>query len=139
MSGTKILITLNKPEQFMPGDILICEFQVRPAPEFEVDCVEVSVMWSTEGKGQPDIGVHYFDRKRNLPASTFNSLQKLSTVLPQTPRSYDGRIIKVNWFVRVKVFGTRGETVTRDSEFRLGDGCFFPSVAEEEESDEAPT
>lgn len=107
---------------YQPDDFLICEYQVDCVADAEVNAIEVSVLWSTEGKGEEDIGVHFFERKKALPQSSYFLPHKLSTVLPATPLSYYGRILKVKWFVRVKVFLADGQTVIENQPFQLGPG-----------------
>jgi hypothetical protein len=121
-------IHLDKREYYSPGDFLICEYQIQPAEKSQISSIEASVLWSTEGKGEEDIGVHFFERKKSLPMATLHGRQRLSTVLPSSPLSYRGRILSVNWFVRVRLFFSDGETVTENHPFNLGPGCYFENV-----------
>jgi hypothetical protein len=41
-------------------------------------------------------------------------------VLPQSPLSYEGRMIQIRWSVRLRVFFD-GEQITKDHFFRLGE------------------
>ncbi len=125
---TQIDIWLDRRTCYYPGDILICEYQIRPTKPFVIDAIEVSVLWATEGKGQTDIGVHFFERKRSPRAQAYTGKQKLTTVLPETPLSYRGLILKVNWYVRVKLFSNDGQSLIEDEPFLLGPGCFFESA-----------
>ena len=127
MNPINIDIQLDKDQFYAPGDFLICEYQIDLDSEIKIKVLETSVLWSTEGKGEQDIGVHFFERKKSLPSANYLKLQKLSTVLPATPLSYRGRILRVDWYVRVKIFLSNGKTVTENRLFQLGDGCNFDS------------
>jgi hypothetical protein len=45
---------------------------------------------------------------------------QFSTRLPNSPLSYDGRIVKIRWCVRVRVFLPRGVELVEDELFQLG-------------------
>jgi hypothetical protein len=107
---------------FQPGDFLICEYFVFPNRHHEIEAIETSVIWLTEGKGESDIGVHFFERrqKQSLPTETFNHAQRISTVLPASPLSYEGTILKIRWGVRVRLFMSDAEQFTQDEYFQLG-------------------
>jgi hypothetical protein len=137
MNQTRIEIELDKKRLYEPGDFLICEFQIELAEDLEIKVLESSVLWSTEGKGEQDIGVHFFERKKSLPSAAYLQRQKLSTVLPATPLSYWGRILKVDWFVRVKIFLANGKTITENRQFQLGSGCNFDAFNFEESENES--
>ena len=110
-------------EVYFAGDFLTCQYEVEVSEAHDVQAIETSVVWLTRGKGEEDIGVHFFERrdKRSLSGETFNAPQRISTVLPISPLSYDGQILKVQWFVRVRLFLADGEQVTSDGYFKLGD------------------
>jgi hypothetical protein len=132
MNQTHIEIELDKKRLYEPGDFLICEFQIELAENQQIKVLESSVLWSTEGKGEQDIGVHFFERKKSLPSTAYLHTQKLSTVLPATPLSYRGRILNIDWYVRVKIFFANGRTFTENRLFQLGSGCNFDAFAEEQ-------
>lgn len=132
MNQTRIDIQLDKERLYEPGDFLICEYQIELATDSEIKVLETSVLWSTEGKGEQDIGVHFFERKKSLPSAAYLQTQKLSTVLPATPLSYRGRILNVDWYVRVKIFLANGRTFTENRLFQLGSGCNFDAFIEEQ-------
>ena len=102
---------------------MTCQYEVEVLDAHDVQAIETSVVWLTRGKGEEDIGVHFFERRdaRSLTSDTFKTPQRVSTVLPASPLSYDGQILKVQWFVRVRLFLADGEQATSDGYFRLGD------------------
>ena len=87
-----------------------------------VHSFEASVVWFTTGKGDTDIGVHFFERRltRSLPDGYLKQIQRLSTVLPLTPLSYAGRIVQISWSVRIRLFLDDNSQFTQDAPFRLG-------------------
>ena len=98
---------------FHPGDRLECEYQVDAVQPLDIQAVEASVMWFTEGKGDEDFGVHYFERYTPSDAidGDLRHLHLLRTDLPNSPLSYNGAIVKIRWCVRVRLFwGRRKET-----------------------------
>ena len=99
----------------------MCEYRLRGIEGLDVTSLEASVIWLTEGKGSEDIGVHFFQRftRDALSKPTLGNPKRLSTVLPNSPLSYDGRIVKVRWAVRVRLFYEEKE-LSKDQEFQLG-------------------
>lgn len=94
------------------------------------------MIWKAEGKGEEDIGVHFFERRNRatLGANAFDRPQKLTTVLPLSPFSYDGKILKIVWLVRVRLFLDSGREFIADEPFLLSldeSPCRFPMEAQE--------
>ena len=59
-----IALTLDRnPPAYGGGDPLWYEYQIDAVPAEEVLAVESSVLWSTEGKGEEDMGVVFFRRR----------------------------------------------------------------------------
>ena len=110
-------------EIYFAGDFLTCQYEVELLDAHDIQAIETSVVWLTQGKGEEDIGVHFFERrdKRSLSTDTFKAPQRISTVLPASPLSYDGQIVKIQWFVRVRLYLGDGQQTTSDGYFRLGD------------------
>ena len=106
---------------FHPGDLVECEYQVDAVEPSEVQALEASVMWYTEGKGEEDLGVHHFDRSRPGDAvdGDIRQLQLIRAVLPPCPLSYQGTIFKIRWCVRVRLFWGRGKETYSDRHFQL--------------------
>ena len=87
-----------------------------------VDRLEVSVMWYTEGKGSEDIGVHMFQQvgREALTAIALDQPRRLSCQLPASPLSFEGRLLKIRWCVRLRLFLNDGRELTTDKLFYLG-------------------
>lgn len=118
----------------MPGDILVAQWSAeRPATiqDTNLKSWEASVLWTTTGKGATDIGVHFFERKKSVSPDAMGTPHRLSTVLPASPLSYEGRIFSVRWSVRVRLFFENGQAFTEDCPFEMGDTCQVESWAAE--------
>ena len=123
MSSPSITLRLDgNGRVYRPGETLAGEYQIDGVAATEIAAVEVSVVWHTEGKGEEDLSVHEF---RRLSAEEGDRLvpgvaERFETVLPRSPLSYDGMIVKLRWCVRVRAFLGRGKEIVGEREFRLG-------------------
>lgn len=118
-----ISVGLRPPRQiFEPGEALEFEYQIDAVEPEDVQAVEASVLWYTEGKGDEDLAVHYFERRLPADAEDGNlcPLRQVATVLPNSPLSYSGAIVKIRWCVRVRVFLRRGKETFLELPFQLG-------------------
>lgn len=118
-----ISLTLRDPNRvFQPGDILHCEYQIDAVEAKEVQAVEASVLWYTEGKGDEDLAVHYFERRTpsDVEAGDLCELRRFEVALSNSPLTYDGSILKIRWCVRVRLFLRRGKEIFFERPFRLG-------------------
>lgn len=134
MSTPTLSIHLDR-ERYEPGDILVAEWSLRRGTatrDNPIKSWEMSVLWSTLGKGETDIGVHFFERRNNASTESINSPHRLSTVLPASPLSYDGQIFSICWFVRVRLFLQDGQTFTEDYVFQLGKPRFFSPLTDQQ-------
>ena len=91
---------------YQPGEKLSGSTTLTRPKETQPQAVEISVLWHTEGKGDEDIAVHFFDRvsQDERAALDFRQPRVFSTVLPNSPLSYEGVLIKIRWCVRLRVF-----------------------------------
>ena len=115
-----IQIQRDRPS-FEPGEVIECDYQIDAIPAEEIVAVEASVLWYTEGKGGEDMGIHYFERR--LPADAEGDLRqwrRFQTVLPNSPLTYEGSMIKVRWCVRVRAILKQGRQCCFEHAFRLG-------------------
>lgn len=124
---------------YRPGDVLECECTVTAPESTDVQAVETSVLWRTEGKGEEDLGVHFFDRrsKADVRDGDLGTLFRFKTQLPSTPLSYDGRLIKIIWGIRICVFYDRGKEFRHDQPFCLGQAKLLDPIAELETAGES--
>ena len=145
MNGSAIIIQLDgtktsggqpdggqfsgKARVYQPGGIFSGQYTIDAANPSDIGAVEVSVLWYSEGKGDEDLAVHEFWRKSTEDGDFIDPQrpERFSTTLPQSPLSYDGRIVKIRWCVRVRAFLGRKEIVAEEP-FQLGS---VPSQGEE--------
>ena len=114
----------NRQAPHAPGATLSGEYQIDAVDAAELRAVELSVLWYTEGKGDEDLGIHYFLRRTDEDSDDdmpLTELRKFSLALPGSPLSYEGVLIKLRWCVRVRVFLKSGKNYFAELPFRLGD------------------
>jgi hypothetical protein len=107
---------------YRPGETLSGDYRFDRLPAELVKAVEVSVLWYTEGKGDEDLAVHAFWRfaaEENELATDPAQGKRFGTVLPNSPLSYEGQIVKVRWCVRVRAFLHRNKDFLGQKEFFL--------------------
>ena len=112
----------NDGRNYQPGENLSGDYTLQALSPDEIKALEVSVLWHTLGKGDEDMAVHAFWRVEPEEGTLINIQQpaKFETVLPNSPLSYDGLIVKVRWCVRVRAFLHRGKEVLGQKNFHLG-------------------
>jgi hypothetical protein len=112
----------DQKKHYQPGEELVCEYQVDAVDASDVHAVEASVLWYTEGKGEEDLSVHYFERRipSDAEEGDLRPMRRFRTRLPNSPLSYWGAILKVCWCVRVRIFLRRGKDAVYDYPFQLG-------------------
>jgi hypothetical protein len=105
-----------------PGETLEFEYAMNRVEPRLVDHLEVSVMWYTEGKGSEDIGIHLFQRigSEALTAVPLDQPRRITCLLPASPLSFEGRLLKIRWCVRLRLFLNEGRELTTDKQFYLG-------------------
>jgi hypothetical protein len=118
--------------QFAAGDELVCEYQIDAVEPADIQAVEASVLWYTEGKGEEDMGVHFFERR--LPGDAedgdLRPMRRLRTKLPNSPLSYRGAILSIIWCVRLRLFLRRGREYVAEVPFTLGSvPAVLPAIA----------
>jgi hypothetical protein len=107
--------------QHEPGDQLAVRYQIAGCDGESVRAIEHSVLWYTEGKGEEDMGVHFFqritDRSMMPPADASGSF---TAPLPRSPLSYEGVIVKIRWCVRVRLFFEGSKDFVSEHVFVVG-------------------
>jgi hypothetical protein len=108
--------------EYAPGRRLSGHFLIDGGQPWAVRAVELSILWYTAGEGEEDFAVHYFERfvddaNRRLD---LRLPHRFATTLPPSPLSYDGRIVKVCWCVRLRVYPHDGPELLQELPFRLG-------------------
>jgi len=128
----RISVTFNHENiQYSGGDQLQAHYIVEGIESQGISAVERSVVWYTEGKGEEDLGVIFFERIQlerrkdgiqtsSVSLSADHLTGALATDLPQSPLSYEGIIVKIRWCVRVRVFFRSGRDFVSEHIFFLG-------------------
>mgnify|MGYP001828220475 CR=1 FL=1 len=103
------------------GRELTATWRVSRVKMDSVTAIEISVLWYTEGKGDTDLHVHHFERLESdqIRRSGLADAQSLSCLLPATPLSYHGRLIRLHWCVRMRLFLSDGREIVTDQPFYL--------------------
>ncbi|MGL6227416.1 MAG: hypothetical protein ACRC10_12425 [Thermoguttaceae bacterium] len=108
--------------QYNAGETLAGSYRFDSVGSDEIEAVEISVLWYTEGKGNEDMGVHAFWRYATEQGDWIDPRKdgRFSTTLPNSPHSYPGVLIKIQWCVRVRAFLTNQRQIVEEMSFRLG-------------------
>ena len=103
------------------GQELSATWRVSRVTLDQLQAIEVSAMWYTEGKGDEDLHVHHFDRldENRIRRMGLADEQSLKCSLPLTPLSYHGRLIRVQWCVRLRLFLADGREIVTEQPFHL--------------------
>lgn len=114
------LLTLQQALE--PGESLSFEYCLKRVTAEMVERLEVSVVWYTEGKGSEDLGVHLFESytSQQLTHLQLSLPRQVETVLPDFPLSYEGRLLKIRWCVRLRLNLRDGREITAEQPFYLG-------------------
>ncbi len=125
MTETQVIVKLDGRGNrlYYPGETLAGSYFLDNIRSGQVEAIEVSVLWHTEGKGNEDFGIHAFWHRSDKDGDWIDPRRpgRFSTVLPGSPLSYEGILVKIDWCVRVRVFLTSGQQIVDEISFRLGD------------------
>ena len=113
---------LSLQQGLEPAETLAFEYCLKRVTPAMIDRLEVSVMWCTEGKGGDDLGVHLFESftREQLSGQPLHQAREVSTVLPAYPLSYEGRLMKIRWCIRLRLYLSDGREITAEQPFYLG-------------------
>ncbi len=134
MNEPRVEIRLDADRRaFRPGERLAGEYRVADLGPGDVEAVELSVVWYTEGKGDEDLAVHFFQRLAQEDGAYFDLRRpaRFATDLPRSPLSYEGAIVSIRWCVRVRVFPSHGKEIFAECPFQLGEVPPAARAAEE--------
>ena len=116
MSAGPVSIGL-KSYEYEPGQMIEGLYRVELAEPRLLKDVTITIGWSTEGKGTTARGAEHREVREagdHLEKGTFRA------VLPASPLSYDGSLIKICWVVRVRVGLSNGKHLDAEEVFQLG-------------------
>jgi hypothetical protein len=122
-ASPQVDVQFDRPaRRYQPGDRLAVRYRIDDCDGGRIHAIEHSVVWYTEGKGEEDLGVHFFQRvtDRSLRSSPVVA-GDFAASLPRSPLSYEGLIVKVRWCVRVRVFFDGSRDFVSEHVFEMGD------------------
>jgi hypothetical protein len=123
MIASMIRLILDSPTlHYQPQERLTGRFLVESTGPWSVRAAELSVLWHTAGKGEEDMAIHHFERLVEDAGRPLDLRvpRRFFTVLPASPFSYDGQIVKICWCVRLRLFLPQGQEMLAETSFRLG-------------------
>lgn len=100
---------------YEPGDEVRIRYDVGGLGGDTLRAVEHSMLWYTEGKGEEDLWVHFFER-----AAKPGVAGSFVVTLPRSPLSYEGVIVKIRWCARVRIFFQGGRDFVSEHVFDVG-------------------
>ncbi len=111
----------NSDSVYSAGGELKVVWRVSRVDVDELQGLEISVLWHTEGKGDEDLHVHHFAKinESRLKEIGVENEQAIECVLPATPLSYHGQLIRLSWCVRMRLFLSDGREVLSEAPFYL--------------------
>ena len=133
MSTSAKMLKLDRPSGvYQPGERMTGYFMAEASQRQIVRAAELSVLWYTTGQGEEDFAVHHFKRlvDESDERLDLRSPIRFAVTLPPSPLSYEGRIVKVCWCVRLRLFPQQGPESLEEATFRLGE---VPAAAAIEE------
>jgi hypothetical protein len=119
----RVIVQFDRADRrYQPGDSLAVRYIVDGVADDRVRAIEQSVVWYTEGKGEEDLGVHFFRRltdRADVAAAAREG--SFATAVPWSPLSYEGVIVKIRWCVRVRLFFAAARDFVSEHVFELGE------------------
>jgi hypothetical protein len=106
---------------YQAGQALTARWQISRVPSDQIQSLEVSVLWHTEGKGDEDLHVHHFHRitEHQIRRDGISQSHSIACQLPATPLSYRGQLISLCWCVRLRLYLAGGREIVAEQPFYL--------------------
>jgi len=115
-----ITVLFDHPERrYEPGDLVTVRYRIDGLGDESVRAVEHSLLWYTEGKGEEDLGVQFFERVEAVVRSG-GDMVAFAAHLPASPLSYEGVIVKIRWCARIRVFFRTARDFVSEHVFEVG-------------------
>jgi hypothetical protein len=121
-ASPQVDVQFDRPaRRYQPGDRLAVRYRIDDCDGDRIHAIEHSVVWYTEGKGEEDLGVHFFERvaERRRDAARVRE-GGIETTLPASPLSYEGVIVKIRWCIRLRVYFESGRDHVSEHVFNVG-------------------
>ena len=115
-----VTVLFDHPDRrYDPGDLVTVRYRIDGLGDEVVRAVEHSLLWYTEGKGEEDLGVQFFERSEAVPRDA-DAMASFAARLPASPLSYEGVIVKIRWCVRIRVFFRAGRDFVSEHVCEVG-------------------
>jgi hypothetical protein len=116
-------VAIDNPRPvYQPGETLSGWYRFTADEAVELQALEVSVLWHTQGPGDEDFGIHFFERRQAQEDEALDpsAVRRFQTRLPVSPLSYRGQVVSILWCVRVRALLPGGREVVGEASFQLG-------------------
>lgn len=119
----RVLVEFDRPSRhYDPEETVRLRYQVAGTGDVVVRLIERSALWYTEGKGEEDLGVCFFERLTDPDALPPTERQgSFSFRLPSSPMTYEGTIVKIRWCVRIRLFFVGRRDFVSEHVFDVGE------------------
>lgn len=119
----RVIVDFDRPSRrYDPEETVRLRYQVAGTGDAVVRVIERSALWYTEGKGEEDLGVCFFERltdRATLPPTQRQG--EFSFRLPASPMTYEGTIVKIRWCVRIRLFFVGRRDFVSEHVFDVGE------------------
>ena len=102
-----------------PGQRIRGGFRLKHEEPLPVKRVETSLLWYTAGKGNQDEEIIWHQTTAENDVLDAQRAIPFEAELPERPWSYAGKLIKINWVIRARIFPENGEEIAADYRFQL--------------------
>lgn len=118
----RISIRLDqKSRSLSSGQQVSGEYQLEGLTADKLTGVEASLLWFSEGKGEEELGVHFFQRSVAGDGTIdLRAPRRFEATMPNSPLSYHGVILRIRWCIRIRAFLKGGREYSQDYPLILG-------------------
>ncbi len=119
----RVITEFDRPSRrYDPEETVRLCYQITGTGDATVRVIERSALWYSEGKGEEDLGVCFFERLTD-PASLPPTQRRgeFSFRLPASPMTYEGTIVKIRWCVRIILFFVGRRDFVSEHVFEVGE------------------
>ena len=104
---------------YLAGERLSASYRISRVPIDQLQSIEISVLWHSEGKGDEDLHVHHFQRIEGsqIRSNGLADSQSISCRLPVSPLSYHGQLIRLRWCIRLRLFVEDSREIVTEQPF----------------------
>lgn len=119
----RVITEFDRPSRrYDPEETVRLRYHVTGTGDAVVRVIERSALWYSEGKGEEDLGVCFFERltdPQGLPPHKRRG--EFAFRLPASPMTYEGTIVKIRWCVRIRLFFVGRRDFVSEHVFDVGE------------------